>query len=197
MTFTDIHVAVSRNYFGTTSQHRETQSELFTACLQVVSDVTGVPPNHIISASRKRNHVSARHHLIALIYALKPDATLKSVGQWIGGRDHATIINSNHEWYDLYESHDWHRDMWNRIKSAYCVKYQLSGIPLPYDRRPRKHNPDSIPVTENQPISTFKSNLYIKDMPAKKNRIDIDIIDPRIKRDLEKQKKQKHSRVIW
>ncbi len=62
---------------------------------QVISDRYGYSVAELKGHSRKRLLVLARHSLIYIMVEMhKTEASLKDIGNAVGGRDHATIIHA-------------------------------------------------------------------------------------------------------
>lgn len=76
--------------------------------IQICADLFGVQVKDIKCITRKHPIVFARH---AACYYMKNflKITLKEIGNELGGKDHATIINSIREWTDMMDSDDKYR----------------------------------------------------------------------------------------
>jgi chromosomal replication initiation ATPase DnaA len=61
--------------------------------LESVVEVSGVPPYQIIGKSRMREIAMARH-LFCYLARLHTNASLLAIGEFLSGRDHATVMNS-------------------------------------------------------------------------------------------------------
>lgn len=61
--------------------------------LESVVEVSGVPPYQVIGKSRIREIAMARH-LFCYMARLHTNASLLAIGEFLSGRDHATVMNS-------------------------------------------------------------------------------------------------------
>jgi hypothetical protein len=68
------------------------QTEL-SRILSAVSITFGVKAEDVVSSSRKREHSLARH-AVCRIAREQTNFTLSEVGEFLGGRDHATMLTS-------------------------------------------------------------------------------------------------------
>ena len=68
------------------------QTEL-SRILSAVSNSFGVKSEDVISSSRKREHSLARH-AVCRIAREQTNRTLAEIGEFLGGRDHATMLTS-------------------------------------------------------------------------------------------------------
>lgn len=62
----------------------------------VIADQTEFEWKRLIGKSRKREIVMMRHVICYVIYNQdeKVRPSLKEIGEWLGGRDHTTVLNS-------------------------------------------------------------------------------------------------------
>ncbi len=63
--------------------------------LATVADISGVSANELLGDRKQRRVAQPRHILCYLIHELRPGLSLPRIGQFIGGRDHTTIMHSN------------------------------------------------------------------------------------------------------
>jgi chromosomal replication initiation ATPase DnaA len=61
--------------------------------LESVVEVSGVPDYQVIGKSRMREIAMARH-LFCYMARLHTNASLLAIGEFLSGRDHATVMNS-------------------------------------------------------------------------------------------------------
>jgi len=61
--------------------------------LESVVEVSGVPPYQVIGKSRMKEIAMARH-LFCYLARLHTNASLLAIGEFLSGRDHATVMNS-------------------------------------------------------------------------------------------------------
>jgi len=61
--------------------------------MEAVVEVTSVPSYHVIGKSRMKEIAMARH-LFCYMARLHTNASLLAIGEFLSGRDHATIMNS-------------------------------------------------------------------------------------------------------
>ena len=61
--------------------------------LESVVEVSGVPPYQVIGKSRMKEIAMARH-LFCYMARLHTNASLLAIGEFLSGRDHATVMNS-------------------------------------------------------------------------------------------------------
>ena len=61
--------------------------------LTVVSQYYGIDINKITSKSRSRDILNPRYVCMYLFKELLDNMTLKGIGKYFGGKDHATVIN--------------------------------------------------------------------------------------------------------
>ena len=61
--------------------------------MESVVEVTGVPPYQVIGKSRMKEIAMARH-LFCYMARLHTNASLLAIGEFLSGRDHATVMNS-------------------------------------------------------------------------------------------------------
>lgn len=80
----------------------------------VVCNYLGIEKELIFTKSRKRERVYARQ-MCMLMMSKYTKATLKSIGQHFGGKDHTTVIHSKSRINDLCDAHQEDRDNVNDI----------------------------------------------------------------------------------
>jgi hypothetical protein len=61
--------------------------------MEAVVEVTGVPSYQVIGKSRMKEIAMARH-LFCYMARLHTNASLLAIGEFLSGRDHATVMNS-------------------------------------------------------------------------------------------------------
>ena len=61
--------------------------------MEAVVEVTGVPSHQVIGKSRMKEIAMARH-LFCYMSRLHTNASLLAIGEFLSGRDHATVMNS-------------------------------------------------------------------------------------------------------
>jgi chromosomal replication initiation ATPase DnaA len=61
--------------------------------MESVVEVSGVPPYQVIGKSRMKEIAMARH-LFCYMARLHTNASLLAIGEFLSGRDHATVMNS-------------------------------------------------------------------------------------------------------
>jgi len=61
--------------------------------MEAVVEVSGVPSYQVIGKSRMREIAMARH-LFCYMARLHTNASLLAIGEFLSGRDHATVMNS-------------------------------------------------------------------------------------------------------
>ena len=61
--------------------------------MESVVEVTGVPPYQVIGKSRMKEIAMARH-LFCYMARMHTNASLLAIGEFLSGRDHATVMNS-------------------------------------------------------------------------------------------------------
>lgn len=83
----------------------KTQTEIFEYFLAEISNHAEATPNEIIGRTRKREAMYARHLLAYCLHKTKA-FSLNDIGLKIGGRNHATIINSREVVEDLLSVKD-------------------------------------------------------------------------------------------
>ncbi len=71
--------------------------------LDIIQYYYNVTEFDMLKKSRKRELIEPRHHYA---YMLKKETqfSLSTIGKYIGGRDHATVLNSNRVWTNLLET---------------------------------------------------------------------------------------------
>ena len=77
----------------------------FHRVLLAVSQAFGCDPGLITGRRQTQRAARARHAFVALVQMHDPEASLVSIGQALGGRDHTTIISSSRRADELLE-HD-------------------------------------------------------------------------------------------
>lgn len=66
----------------------------FDKLLVYISRFYNIPQKEILGASRKREKVVCRQMFCYIAKENMPNASLKSIGRFLGGRDHTTVIHS-------------------------------------------------------------------------------------------------------
>jgi chromosomal replication initiation ATPase DnaA len=96
-------------------QHRE---KSFKDCekeiLQIVAENCGVSVDDIISETRKKEVVDARHIYFASV-KLKYRVSLKSIGETVGNRDHTTVIHGIRKFKERYETEELYQKLSDSI----------------------------------------------------------------------------------
>lgn len=69
--------------------------------ITLAAEIWGVPESVITGPSRTREHVSIRGAVVAVACDQKARYSYPSIGRWLGGRDHSTILNL-HRRFDTY-----------------------------------------------------------------------------------------------
>jgi hypothetical protein len=90
----------------------------------IVAEVCETTLTTMRSPTRKREVVEARQIAMTMIYKLLPAISLKSVGDFFGGRDHSTVIHARQTVEDLMVDKNF------RIKYRRCmdlVEYRCTG----------------------------------------------------------------------
>lgn len=82
--------------------------------MQIVSDKFNVNIGDIKSKSRKREYVYARHAAAFYLYWYA-NQTLTGTGRKLGGRDHATVLNSHEAYRNLIETDPFYETMHEEI----------------------------------------------------------------------------------
>ena len=74
--------------------------------IQATCEVLKIPHNQLVGKTRKREVVEARH-IISFILVKKAGMTLEKVGMnYLGGRDHSTVINSLRQFNALFDTEE-------------------------------------------------------------------------------------------
>jgi chromosomal replication initiation ATPase DnaA len=88
-----------------------------------VSRITQIPLDLMKAKTRKREIVVGRqlfYYIGRKMIAIKPNWTLKKIGQTMGGRDHSTVISGCDTIQDLIETKD--------KNNYHTIKYVLSNF---------------------------------------------------------------------
>jgi chromosomal replication initiation ATPase DnaA len=88
-----------------------------------VSRITQIPLDLMKAKTRKREIVVGRqlfYYISRKMIAIKPNWTLKKIGQTMGGRDHSTVISGCDTIQDLIETKD--------KNNYHTIKYVLSNF---------------------------------------------------------------------
>ena len=80
--------------------------EKILQCCALVFDTS---PEDIIGTCRKQQYTMPRHAFCKLTRE-RTSETFSSIGQFLSGRDHATVVNSSKKARDLIETYPWFRD---------------------------------------------------------------------------------------
>lgn len=83
-----------------------------------VSQTLEIPVQQIKSKSRKRVLLDARGICVLLIKKYVKDQSLEEIGQSLGGKDHATIINATRTYENLIESNKAFNFQYQQCKDA-------------------------------------------------------------------------------
>ncbi len=82
---------------------------------KIISDFFGIPIEHIIGKTRKRNIVIARQ--LGMYFAkTMTDLSLKQIGKQFGNRDHTTVLHSIKTINDLLDSDVLFKDTFNKLE---------------------------------------------------------------------------------
>lgn len=73
---------------------RASNEDKMTNIINIVCETTGTDVVNVLSKSRRREHVFARHLAMYMIREKYPVISLKSIGNHLGGRDHTTTIHA-------------------------------------------------------------------------------------------------------
>lgn len=90
--------------------------------LEIVSKNCGVTIEQIISKTRKREPVDARH-IYCAIMKKEFDYSLKSIGLTLSNRDHTTVIHSVETFDDRYETEEGYQQLVHKIISDIQMKF--------------------------------------------------------------------------
>jgi chromosomal replication initiator protein len=82
--------------------------------LQIVADVCTVTVSDIIDKTRKREVVNGRFIFCGIMKDYF-GYSLKKIGEFVGNRDHTTIIHSVEKYHDRYQNEDHFRNSVNMI----------------------------------------------------------------------------------
>ena len=81
----------------------------FTQIEDVVCNYLGIEKELIFTKNRKQDRVYARQICMLMMYKYTK-ASLKSIGEHFGGRDHTTVIHAKNTINDLCDAHQEDRD---------------------------------------------------------------------------------------
>lgn len=77
---------------------RHSKRSLFEIASDVLKGYPGITIDDVRGASRRRNIIKPRHHVVYAIRIERPEVSLLQIGRWLGGRDHTTVLNSEQVW---------------------------------------------------------------------------------------------------
>lgn len=80
--------------------------------LECCASVFEVDVEDMISPSRKQQFAMARHAFCKIVRE-RTSETYGSIGKFLSGRDHATIVNSRKKAGDLIDTYPWFKDKYN------------------------------------------------------------------------------------
>ena len=72
--------------------HKKRTKKYCQNCIDVVSEYLGVDKNDIYGKKKTQEFVYARNLCIYLCRDLIQDITQEKIGEYLGGRDHSTIL---------------------------------------------------------------------------------------------------------
>lgn len=111
-------------------QFKITEEEI----MQIVAEEFNVTAQDIISSSRNREVVDARHiYCAAIMMRLKP--TLEKIGEKINYRDHTTVRHALIKFSERYKYEDAYKESSDRILTRIGVSYKGQKLV-----KPRKRN---------------------------------------------------------
>ena len=88
------------------AQQKEYEDSQFpSTIIETVSKALSVKKVDVISPSRKREHVDARH-IISFILVNHSSLSSREVGEMLGGRDHSTALMSAKAYQEAIDSKD-------------------------------------------------------------------------------------------
>ena len=84
--------------------------------LDVISQFYGQSKSDIKSKSRKQSLVICRQVFSALLRKYRPHTTLTEIGEFLGGRDHSTVIHALRNNENDLEYRQGYKDEYNKVK---------------------------------------------------------------------------------
>ena len=84
--------------------------------LHIVCEVAGISRATILGNLRHRRFVRPRHVACYLIHEYRPRMSLPQIGEFMGDRDHTTIINAIRRIQDLLEHDDSTQQLYHEVK---------------------------------------------------------------------------------
>lgn len=90
--------------------------------LKIVAEQCGVTVESILSESRKREVVDARHIYYGAI-RIKFRVTLTAMGEDTGKRDHTTVRHGLKKFYERYVTEDTYREITDKVLEKLSVNY--------------------------------------------------------------------------
>jgi chromosomal replication initiator protein len=82
--------------------------------LDIIAEECSIKVSDIATKSRKREIVNGRFIFCGIMKEYF-GYSLKKIGEFVGGRDHTTIIHSIETYHDRYQTEEHYRDMVNNI----------------------------------------------------------------------------------
>jgi chromosomal replication initiator protein len=95
---------------------RSTRRPALDAILRIIAKQYGIPQKVLRSSSRRQSAVAARAMAIYLARELA-GASYQRIGQWLGGRDHTTVLHSYRKIVDFAAHDGATRDMIEELRS--------------------------------------------------------------------------------
>ena len=93
------------------NKHTSTNADMHKI-LQCCAMVFEIDVEDMVSPCRKQQFALARH-AFCKIARDRTSETYESIGRFLSGRDHATVVNSRRRAGDLVETYPWFRDKYN------------------------------------------------------------------------------------
>ena len=95
------------------------QEQLFDIAALIVIDHYNITKEELCSKSREKLYVDARYMVIVILYENSVYGSLKKLGERLGNRSHATIINGIQKLNDYVEFDKPTRDLFNNLNNKF------------------------------------------------------------------------------
>lgn len=133
-------------------------SNAVDALIKDVARVFNVKVNNIKSRSKSNELVMLRK-IVVFISTTYRYSSLTDIGKKLGGRDHTTLIHSNHSFRDLYHSNDMYfLSYWNKYLREGADVFTHNIIGMIKDGSLPLHKPDRAPNKFDRSRFTTYSN---------------------------------------
>ena len=95
------------------------QKKSFETAVSIVIEHYDITKDELCSKSREKLYVDARYMVIGILYENSVYGSLKKLGERLGNRSHATIINGIQKLNDYVEFDKPTRDLFNNLNNKF------------------------------------------------------------------------------